>query len=570
MSNPETPVDPVKADFRNFLFLVWQHLGLPAPTPLQYSIAFYLQHGPRRRVIEAFRGVGKSWITAAYVLWLLYRDPNERILVISASKVRADAFSIFLKRLINEMPLLQHLKPGPDQRDSNIAFDVGPASAHQAPSVRSVGITGQMTGGRATRIIADDVEVPSNSMTQAQRDKLAQSVKEFDAVLTPEGEVTYLGTPQCEMSLYNVLPSRGYEIRVWPARFPSDTDKYTDLYRSRLAPFILKRLAKDPELPKQCSGRGAPTEPERFHDLDLIEREQSYGKAGFQMQFMLNTSLSDSDRYPLKLADFMVMDLNPDIGPVSIAWGSSYTEILNDVPSVGLEGDRWHRPIFVSPEFIPYQGKVLTIDPAGRGGDELGYAVVGYLNGTLFGLSCGGLKGGYTDENLQALADLAKRYKVSLIKAEDNFGDGMFTKLLTPFITRTYPCTIEEIKSSKQKELRIIDTVEPALQQHRIVLDKALVLRDQENYNKYPEDVYNQYQLFHQLTRITKEKGALAKDDRADVFAMAVAHWMEEMDRDTQKAEADHKAKLLDKALLDFQNQVFGRKPRATNWANFQ
>jgi len=164
--------DPLKRDFRNFLFLIWRHLNLPDPTPVQYDIARYLQHGPKRSIIEAFRGVGKSWITAAFVLWLLYCNPNERILVVSASKDRADSFSIFCKRLIEEVPFLTHLKPRDGQRDSNIAFDVGPSDPHQAPSVRSIGITGQITGGRATHIVADDVEVPKNSLTQTMRDRL--------------------------------------------------------------------------------------------------------------------------------------------------------------------------------------------------------------------------------------------------------------------------------------------------------------------------------------------------------------------------------------------------------------
>jgi hypothetical protein len=77
-----TPADPLKADFRNFLWAVWRHLGLPEPTPVQYDIAHFLQHGPRRLVIEAFRGVGKSWITVAFVCWLLYCDPQLKIVVV--------------------------------------------------------------------------------------------------------------------------------------------------------------------------------------------------------------------------------------------------------------------------------------------------------------------------------------------------------------------------------------------------------------------------------------------------------------------------------------------------------
>jgi hypothetical protein len=85
--------DPVAADLRNMVYLVWKHLGLPDPTPIQYDICEFLQNGPNRSIIEAFRGVGKSFLTAAYVLWLLYRNPNERVLVISANEERASQFT---------------------------------------------------------------------------------------------------------------------------------------------------------------------------------------------------------------------------------------------------------------------------------------------------------------------------------------------------------------------------------------------------------------------------------------------------------------------------------------------
>ena len=176
-------------DFRYFLVLVWKHLMLPTPTWVQLDIAAFLQFGPERKVIEAFRGVGKSWVTSAYVCWRLLRNPQVKIMVVSASKERADQFSTFTLRLIAEMPILQHLYPRPDQRQSKIAFDVAPARADHSPSVKSVGIFGQLTGGRADEIVADDVEVPNNSETQGMRDKLAERVKEFDAVLKPSGRI---------------------------------------------------------------------------------------------------------------------------------------------------------------------------------------------------------------------------------------------------------------------------------------------------------------------------------------------------------------------------------------------
>ena len=557
--------DPLADDFRNFLYVCWEHLGLPEPTEIQYDIAHYLQTGPRRKVIQAFRGVGKSWITACFALWLLYNDPNERILVISASSDRARAFTIFTRRLIEEMEILQHLIPTKDQRDSAIAFDVAPSKAHQAPSVRSVGITGQMTGGRATHIILDDVEVPRNSLTQAMRDNLGNSVKECDAVLSPNGCIHYLGTPQTEMSLYNTLPERGYEVRIWTSRYPGKDLTDSELYLQRLAPFIRDKLT-DAEI-LGCEGRGNPTEPTRFSDLDLLEREASYGRSGFQMQFMLSTNLSDQDRYPLKMSDLMVMALEGmNIAPVQVAWSSDSTIIINDIDCVGLEGDRLHRPIFVSKDWKEYQGTVLAVDPAGRGQDELSYAIVSMLNGFLYLRGCVGLKGGYTEENLKLIAEAAKHYKSTEVYVEATWGDGMFTRLLTPVLNKIYPCHIEEMKSNKQKELRIIDTLEPVMQQHKLIVSEELIKADQKNYNGYAQDYQHNYQLFHQLTRITRERKSLAKDDRLDSVAMAVARWSEQMDQDTSSMEAKHLEKLRDQANREFIRACTGKDVGRPKW----
>ena len=75
----------LKGDFRYFLTAVWTHLALPPPTRAQLCIAEYLQHGPKRLQIQAFRGVGKSWITGAFVIWTLFNDPERKIMIISAS-----------------------------------------------------------------------------------------------------------------------------------------------------------------------------------------------------------------------------------------------------------------------------------------------------------------------------------------------------------------------------------------------------------------------------------------------------------------------------------------------------
>lgn len=538
----------LQADFRNFVFLLWKHLGLPAPTGVQYDISHYLQHGPKRRIIQAFRGIGKSWLTAAFVLWRLSCNRNERILVVSANEERAVAFTTFCRRLIEEVPFLQSLRPEKGTRDASLAFDVAGSMPHQSPSMKAAGITGQITGSRASLIVGDDIEVPKNSLTQTMRDRLAELVKEFDAILMANsdmrvlglesGEIVYLGTPQTEATLYRTLEGRGYATRIWPARYPSE--KLRTLYGPRLAPMVTEALALDPTLATQCGGRGAPTEPLRFPDLDLQQREASYGRSGFALQFMLNPSLSDENRYPLKLSDLVIMDLDPTIGPMKTVWATGPELVRADLPNVGLTGDRLHRPMWVSKDnYVPYSGVVMAIDPSGRGSDELGYAVVAQLNGYLYLLQCKGLKGGYTDENLQLLANEAKKYGVNMVVVESNFGDGMFLKLLTPFLVRTHPVTCEEVRSSIQKEKRIIDTLEPVMNQHRLIVDSAVIRLDAENYNEYAEEEASRYQLWYQLTRITREKGSLVKDDRLDALAMAVAYWGQVLDRDVERIEKD-------------------------------
>lgn len=515
--------DPL-SDFRKFLYVTWKHLNLPDPTKVQYDIAKHIQHGEKRMIVEAFRGVGKSWITSAYVVWLLYMNPQLNILVVSASKNRADDFTTFTLRLIKEMEILAHLRPRDDQRQSKISFDVGPAAASHAPSVKSVGVTGQLAGSRADVLIADDIEVPNNSATQGMRDKLSEAVKEFDAILKPNGRIIYLGTPQNQESLYNKLPDRGYKVRIWPARYPNEDQMIG--YGDKIAPIIRKELEIDGKTV------GESTDPERFSDFDLMEREASYGRSGFALQFMLDTRLSDAERYPLKVGDLLVMDIPPHEAPEKLSWSSDEQYVIEDIPNVAFNGDHYHRPMFMSDNFVEYTGSVMSIDPSGRGKDETGYAVVKMLNGFLYVRRCGGVAGGYSEEALQELAKIAKEEQVNEIIVESNFGDGMFNQLFIPVLTKIHPVTLSEVRHNTQKEKRIIDVLEPVLNQHKMIMDKKLIKKDYESCQHLPPEQSLRYQLMYQLTRITKERGALTNDDRLDALAMATQYWVEHMAQD--------------------------------------
>jgi len=249
--------------------------------------------------------------------------------------------------------------------------------------------------------------------------------------------------------------------------------------------------------------------------------------------------------------------------------------VMNEITNMAMDGDRFHRPMSLVGSWIDYQGSLLSIDPAGRGRDETGYAVTKMLNGQLFVVASGGFLDGYGPDTLKALAGIARDHKVAKVEIEANFGDGMFTALLSPVLAtldngpgkpKGYAVTLEEVKHSKQKELRIADTLEPVLKSHRLIFDPRMIEADYRSIQQYPAEIQHQYALIHQLTRLTRERGALAHDDRLDALALGVAYWVEQMSKDVDEAVKDRKQELLDRALEDFMDQVVGGKPKLDVW----
>lgn len=531
----------IRADFRLFLVLLWRHLGLPDPTPLQLSIAWYLQHGPKRSVIKAFRGASKSWITAAYVLWLLYCDNQCKVLVVSASLGRAVSFTQFCLTLLREWPVIKHLHPAQDQKQSSQALDVAGARPDaSANSLMAKGINGQITGGRAQVIIADDVEVQTNSLTVIMRDKISEAVKEFDSVLKPGGSIKFLGTDHDQDSLYTKMEPRGYSIRIWPAEYPSR--EMLKKYGDKIAPFILDGLRKD----ATCVGHS--TEPTRFSDDDLAKRRLSLGSSEYGLQFLLDTSLSDRNKYPLKLRELMVMPLDARRGPELVTWGMG--EVKRHLPTMGFNGDYYHAPAQVSATTAPYTRIVAAADTSGRGSNETCMIIGAELNGMLFGLHVFASLDGYSAETLKAMASLCVRYGVHEFRYEANFGDGMFGMLFGAALRSAWKKANEsrkpgevggtelvELKTSNKmsKEKRIISLIEPVLENHRLVLGEDLVQMDYDTLSEIEgEDTRHKYSLMWQFTHLTRDPGGIPQDDRIDTLAMFVGAFAEAMGLDPE------------------------------------
>ena len=514
-------------DFKLFLQALWQQLDLPEPTKAQYAIAEYLQSGPKRLQIQAFRGVGKSWITGAFVLWTLFNNPEKKIMIISASKERADNMSIFLQKLIIETPWLCHLQPkSDDARWSRISFDVN-CSPSQAPSVKSVGITGQLTGSRADLMILDDIEVPGNSMIEMMRGKLLQLCTEAESILTPKNDsrIMYLGTPQTTFTVYKKLAERNYKPFVWPARVPRKMANYEGIIA--------------PQLQADIDNGAVPwdvTDPDRFSSDDLLEREASMGRSNFMLQFMLDTSLSDAEKFPLKNADLIVTSVNPTSAPESVIWCSDPANCIKELPTVGLPGDYFYSPMRLQGEWDVYSETICSVDPSGRGSDETTAAYLSQRNGVLYLHEMRAYKEGYSDTTLLDILKGCRKYNVTTLLIESNFGDGIVAELFKKHIAQTkQTLNVEETRANVRKEDRIIDTLEPVLNQHRLVVDKSVIEWDYASNPDTAPEKRLEYMLFYQMSRMCREKGAVRHDDRIDALAQGVQYFIDALSISAQQ-----------------------------------
>jgi hypothetical protein len=549
----------LRDSFPFFLKELWRNIGLPYPHAVQLDIADFLQNGPHRLLVRGFRGMAKTWITAAFCDWELLRDCTTQITLSSAGEDLSIDTLRLMRNWLTLVPFLNHMAPMEAKtkglRDAAKKFDViGAPQGERMASVRAIGITGHMPGGRAHVLVADDVETNQNTVTREQRVALRTRFEGYEHLMYPDrSRIIVLGSPQHEDSLYDHLADEyGYSVRTYPMVYPEASEKVP-----HLAPMLRAALDEGERQP------GDPIWPERF-GLEVILERKALCRTTWLMQYMLVSNLSEANRYPLKLSDFIVNSVGAYEAPTWLQWGltdHSGSTSIEDIPSVGFGADGFHRPTRVAQEWIGYHGVKAVLDPAGggtRNPDEMAWAIGGQLHGFLHVKFVDGLTGGATQENLERLVTSLRRHGAQELHVETNFGGDMLAKLLTPIIERFtvkkseefpngWACAILPYHAVGQKEVRIIDALEPVMNQHRLVIDPE-VARDTV--------------LMRQLTRVTRERGCLEHDDRLEVLAMLAKAFADDLQQDAYVMTDRHDQQKREDALLKWYAEAAEEEPR--------
>ncbi len=221
----------------------------------------------------------------------------------------------------------------------------------------------------------------------------------------------------------------------------------------------------------------------------------------------------------------------------------------------------------VQGEWMPYAETICSVDPSGRGSDETVACFLSQLNGFIYLHEVYATRDGYSDRTLLDILRRCRKYDASTLLIESNFGDGIVSELFRKHCQTTKTnINIEETRANVRKEHRIIDSLEPVFNQHRLVVDPAVITWDyKSNADEATENRF-QYMLAYQISRMCRERGAVRHDDRIDSLAQgvkwftdALAISAQQQIKDRRKEEwLDHLEAWMDDPQAEANHMVLG------------
>lgn len=254
---------PLKADLDLFA-VIWNQMQNQATPAIHLRILRWLESSWKtldtRLLLMAFRACGKSTCVAIFCAWLLYQNPDLRIMVMAADDMLARKMVRNVRRILERHPLAIGLIPKKADQWASDRFTVQRQMELRDPSMLARGITSNVTGSRADVIIYDDVEVPNTSNTTEAREDLREKLDETRFILTPNGTQIYVGTPHTYNTIYRT-------------KTVYDCDAYLKDFRDLRLPILTEE--------------GRSIWPERFDISGIQAMQKQVGPNKFASQMML-------------------------------------------------------------------------------------------------------------------------------------------------------------------------------------------------------------------------------------------------------------------------------------------
>jgi hypothetical protein len=291
-------VKPVTCTFHQF-FAVWAGMQKPAWAIPHFHIEIldflsdYKSWDNNTGLLQVFRGAAKSTIVGLWIVYLLTQDPTLRILVLSADKKTAGKITTDVATIVERHPLAKHLH-GKENVWRADTLMVNGSTDGRNPSVTSWGVMSNITGARADIIIYDDTEVPKNSRTEVEREKLREKLDEPTHILVPGGYELFVGTPHSHDSIYTEVAGEStveepFRTGCSQLKIPVMSDIKGEF------PFL----------------SGTPIWPERFSQSEIDKKQRgSATKGHFLSQYLLLPYNPAETRLDPTLISQYIYDLN--------------------------------------------------------------------------------------------------------------------------------------------------------------------------------------------------------------------------------------------------------------------
>ncbi|WP_374381977.1 phage terminase large subunit [Dongia sp.] len=317
----ESVQEECRASFKEFVCYYHMFQGWGTSKP-QIAMAEWLQSSDDReplRILQAYRHSAKSHITALYVVWRLFCDPDWTVIIVSATELIAGRNAAYIRKIVEHFPIVQHLKPSDPDHWKKTSFSVNRTTESLAPSVTITAVTSASTGMHSDMLLCDDVEILENSRTELKREEVWEKVQSF---LSLSPQHLYVGTPHTKESIYSRL---------------HETENF---YHE------LKIPAKDEF--GNMANPDVPINGELQDEAWLKRKEAGMTKAMFMSQFFLVPSDIEDSVLQIDMIRFFDLELRAVEDPLSDNYYSRWSFLLGNTalreivayydPASGLKG----------------------------------------------------------------------------------------------------------------------------------------------------------------------------------------------------------------------------------------